>query len=460
MRRPDLLDGVGIAIGASDVALAAISKRLVQVRLRGAKVVPLPPVDQADARRQALVGAVREFVAAHEIDPGHAVLCVPRGDAAVTRVLLPAAAQENLAQVLEYEMENLVPLPRDEIFYDYSVRPLGVERIEVLLVCVPRQTILAYLEALEEAGVRPRAIALPSTALADYVAFCANRTPPGMGFVVESPDATELALFADGRLVASQLLPALDRIGVPAVERSLARQLADELLDAERTSVYRWAARDGRGADVPSLGDANLLELARGHLSAPDEFFATSVPAVLPAVGAALAAVREGVVRLNLLPQEQREAFDEGPTIATWVLLVASLALFLVWGVSAMVKDVMLRREVQTRIEQVAPDVREVKGIQDDIDGLQRQLDILGPNQEGRVTSLLKELTELIPADAYLTTLSLRGSRLQLDGQARAASDIITALEKSKRFKNVTFSSPTTRQGDKERFALTAEVAK
>ena len=43
---------------------------------------------------------------------------------------------------------------------------------------------------------------------------------------------------------------------------------------------------------------------------------------------------------------------------------------------------------------------------------------------------------------------------------ARSASDIITALEKSKRFKNVTFSSPTTKQGDKERFALSAEVPK
>ena len=98
-------------------------------------------------------------------------------------------------------------------------------------------------------------------------------------------------------------------------------------------------------------------------------------------------------------------------------------------------------------------------GLQEEIDHLQRQVEILGA-QDGRVTTLLKELTELIPSDAYLTTLNLRGGRLTLDGQARSASDIITALEKSKRFKNVTFSSPTTRQGDKERFALTAEVLK
>ena len=103
--------------------------------------------------------------------------------------------------------------------------------------------------------------------------------------------------------------------------------------------------------------------------------------------------------------------------------------------------------------------MNEVIGLQEEIDHLQRQVEVLGA-QDGRVTTLLKELTELIPSDAYLTTLNLRGGRLTLDGQARSASDIITALEKSKRFKNVTFSSPTTRQGDKERFALTAEVLK
>jgi general secretion pathway protein L len=125
-----------------------------------------------------------------------------------------------------------------------------------------------------------------------------------------------------------------------------------------------------------------------------------------------------------------------------------------------MVKDAMLRRQVQARLAEVDPDVREVRTIQDDIDALQRQVEILGSTQEGRVTTLLKELTELVPPDAYLTTMALRGGRLTLDGQARSASDIITALEKSKRFKNVAFSSPTTKQGDKERFALTAEVAK
>ena len=91
MRRPDFLDGLGVFVGASDVAIAGVSKRLLQVRLRSTQTVPLPSRDLPADRRQALTNAVRDFIAAHELDPSHAVLCVPRSDAAVTRVLLPAA---------------------------------------------------------------------------------------------------------------------------------------------------------------------------------------------------------------------------------------------------------------------------------------------------------------------------------------------------------------------------------
>jgi Tfp pilus assembly protein PilN len=459
VRRPDFLDGLGVYVGATDVAIAGVSKRLLQVRLREALSLPLPPRDQADARRQALTQAVRDFVATHEIDTSHAVLSVPRSDAAGTRVLLPAAAQENLAQVLEYEMENLVPLPREEIFFDYTVRPLGEERIEVLLVCVPREIINGYLAALEEAGVKPRSIGLPSTALADYVTFCRGDVAAGMGVVVQAVDATEIALFSQGRLVASQLVAGPNASEPAVIERSLQRQLADELFDAEHTQLYRWSLANGHAPEIPMLGEVNLVEMAKGRLATGESEFAPATPAILPAVGAALGAVREGVVRLNLLPTEQREAFDEGPSITTWVLLALSMVLLLTWGAMAIIKDGMLRRDVRASLAAIEPDVNEVMGLQEEIDRLQRQVEILGA-QDGRVTTMLKDLTELIPADAYLTTLNLRGGRLTLDGQARSASDILTALERSKRVKNPTFSSPTTRQGDKERFAITAEVPK
>ena len=103
--------------------------------------------------------------------------------------------------------------------------------------------------------------------------------------------------------------------------------------------------------------------------------------------------------------------------------------------------------------------MKEVKALQNENDDLRRQLQILS-GEEKRVTALLKELSDVIPADAYLTSMNLRGGRLTLDGMARSASDLIAQLEKSKHFKSVSFTSPTTRSGDKDRFSLSAEVVK
>jgi len=460
LKRADFVDGLGIYVGAHQVALAHLHKRFFQVAVRATRTAPLPGADQPDERRQALTRAVAEFTRTRGVDTRRTVLCVPRSEAAFNRVLLPAAAKENLAQVLEYEIENLIPLPREEIYYDYSARDHGDDRLEVLLMCIPRQVVQGYLEALEDATVRPRGIVLASTAIADFVAFCRGDGAGSLGLLVSAPGATEVALLSGGRLLSSQLLPARRLGDTAALERSVARQLADTALLAENVPLYRWELANGAGPDIVLPGDGDLLALARGRLEAPEEFFVSTEPAMLPAVGAALDAVREGTVPVNLLPTEERRGYDEGLSLATVLLVALSALLLLVWGGSALVKDALLRRQLQTQLEAIDPQVRAVKEIQADVDRLQKEIDTLGEGQDPQVTPLVKELTELIPADAHLTGFNLRAGRLTLDGQARSASDLITALGKSKRFKNVNFASPTTKQGDKERFSIVAEVVR
>ncbi len=459
LRRADFLDGLGIYIGPHEVSLAHVVKRFFKVTLRQARVFPLPAVDHPAERRQALAQAVLTFAREHKVDTRRAYLCVPRQEAAFNRVLLPSAARENMAQVLEYELDRLVPLPRDQIYFDFSFRDLGEDRLEVLLMCIPRQVVTAHLEALEDAFVRPRGIVLASTAIADYLAFCRGQAERPVGLLVSAGESVEFALLAKGQLLASQLVPAR-RLTAPAdLTRSLARHLADGAVAAEDVDLYRWELSNGAGPRLPELGDGDLLPLAAGRLEAPPEFFETREPTLLPAVGAALDAVREGSVSVNLLPAEGRRGSEEGLSIATVILVALAGVLLLVWGASALVKDELLRRDVRDQIAAVEPQVREVKALQNEIAELRKQVDILEANSD-RVTVLLKELTDVIPADAYLTTFNLRGDKITLDGFARSASDIITALEKSKHFKGVTFTSPTTRTGDKERFSLVAEIEK
>jgi Tfp pilus assembly protein PilN len=459
LRRADFLDGVGIYVGAHEVALAHVVKRFFSVALRHARIFPLPPPARAAERRQALAQAVLNFAGENRIDTRRAYLCLPRTEAACNRILLPAAAKENLAQVLEYEIEHLVPLPKDQVYFDFSFRPLGTERLEVLLTCIPRDVVRVHLEALEDAFVRPRGIVLTSTAIADYLAFCRGGDGQGaLGLLIGGAEVVELALVSEGRLLASQLLPAARAAAPAELSRSMARQLADGFVAAEDVELYRWELANGAGVALPLLGEGNLAGLAAGRLDAPAEFFEHLEPALLPALGAALDAVREGTVPVNLLPAEGRKRSDEGLSLASVVLVAVLGVLLLVWGGSSLVKNELLRRQVRDQIAAGAPQVRQVKQIEDEIVEMRRQLDIIGGSQDRRATVLMKELSDVVPADAYITSLNLRAGRLTMDGFARSASDLIAALEKSRYFKNVNFTSPTTKTGDKERFSLVAEV--
>jgi general secretion pathway protein L len=453
LRRADFLDGLGIYVGTHEVALAHVSKRFFNVSLKRARTFPLPTADRPAERRQALTQAVLAFVAERRVDTRRAYLCLPREEALFNRVVLPAAARENLAQVLEYELDHLVPLPKDQLFLDWSVRSLGEDRIEVLLMCIPREVVRVYLETLADAFVRPRGIVLASTAIADYLAFCQGGDARGpIGLMIGDGRSVELALLSNGRLVASQLVPA-QQIASPAeLSRSLARQLADGAVAAEEMQLFRWQLANGSGPTLPDVGDGDLVRLASGRLEAPTEFFEARDPAVLDAV-------REGSVPVNLLPTEGRLR-DEGISLTTIVLFALAGVLLLVWGGSALLKDELLRRQLRDELAARAPQVEEAKNAQSEIEDYRHQLEILAPAQERRVTVILKELSDLIPQDAHLTSLNMRQERLTLEGLARSASELVPALDKSKLFRNVSFSSPTTKTGDKERFTLTLEVEK
>ena len=69
---------------------------------------------------------------------------------------------------------------------------------------------------------------------------------------------------------------------------------------------------------------------------------------------------------------------------------------------------------------------------------------------------MLKNLTDVLPADAWLTTLTLDAKGIELVGQAASASTLIPLLENSPRFERVEFSSPVTRGRDKEQFRIRA----
>jgi general secretion pathway protein L len=114
----------------------------------------------------------------------------------------------------------------------------------------------------------------------------------------------------------------------------------------------------------------------------------------------------------------------------------------------------LLNREI-ARLE---PDVRAAEQVVRD---LERKRKLLGTitgieTKALRPLPVLRELTDLMPTDTWLTTLSLDQKGVELTGQAAAASALIPVLENSSRLERVEFASPVTRGREKEQFRIRA----
>jgi len=460
VRRADFLDGLGIYVEAEQVSIAHVTKRLLQVALRRERTYPLAPTSRRPERVQTLTQAVGAFIHERNISSGVVHLCLARQELLLNRLVLPAATRENLRQVLEYEIERVIPLPRGEVFWDYQVRESGggeAGRLAVLIVSVPRRVVTEYVDALEAAGARPKAVVIAASALGDYTAFCRGNLEAPLGVVVQSGADLEVALFAERQLVASHALRG-GRVP-PAVElqQMVRRDLAEVFHPSQLAVEILYATAHGRGAEEAD-GAGELLALANGRLDAPPEFFSHPEPGVLPAVGAALGAVREGVVELNLLPEEHRPGLQEGLFLPL-VLLVAAIVLALVYGGAVIVRDEMTRRSLAREVESLEPQVVAVKKQEGEGRALQAKLDTLTADQSRRMILFVNELTDRLPTDAYLQTFRYRNGRIEIEGFAKRASELIQALENSSMFRNVQFTSPTTQgQAGEERFSIVMEI--
>lgn len=88
------------------------------------------------------------------------VLRLPARRVLSRRVVLPQAAEQNLRQVVGFELDRLTPFTAEKVYYDAHIMDRQTEsrRITVQLSAVPRKVLDPLLEALARLQIRPVAV--------------------------------------------------------------------------------------------------------------------------------------------------------------------------------------------------------------------------------------------------------------------------------------------------------------
>ncbi len=105
-----------------------------------------------------------------------------RNTEVLTRHLsLPASTEENLYEVIQYEMDRYTPFNKDDVYFDYKIEDRNNEKelIKVLLIVVKKEILAPIVNAIEATNVHLRKIDIvdsenPDRNLKDINFFRAN----------------------------------------------------------------------------------------------------------------------------------------------------------------------------------------------------------------------------------------------------------------------------------------------
>ncbi|MFP6662810.1 MAG: PilN domain-containing protein [Deltaproteobacteria bacterium] len=457
LTRLDFLDGLGIAIAETSVSLVHLRKRLMAVSLLAHRRVELP--EAGDERRQALSAAVRAFVSETEAPTDRAYISLPRSLALSTRLSVPVAARADLEQVVDFELERLLPLARDEVFFDYLVREKG-DKLDLRILALPRTTVNDLLATFELAGLRPRSLVVTPVALADALAFAGEDAEAPLALVVHGGGRGEIDLFQNEALLASSVFTAGELAGAEQAQQRARGEAAAAGLPSDGLRVVEL----GGGADAPAAESrveaTKLLDAVLGNMTVAESARDGIEPALLPALGVGLSAVRESSLSLNMLPAEERGGSEEGAPVVTFFLASVLALVTTVWLLGAMVQDFRIERHLKSELVALEPQLRQVRAEEAESRDLADKIRLLARGEQALATFYLQELTEIVPKDAYLNTFRMRNGKIELEGFAKEASELIPAIDKSRHFSNPQFTSPVTKvQNNEERFSLSTKVA-
>jgi Tfp pilus assembly protein PilN len=436
------------------LALVLLGDRLVAASVDGAKV----EMFLVDSEQPATT--LRAELDQRRLAVRTVALGLPRGAVTVKPIELPDVGGE-LRDMVQFELERHVPFPTDDASFDFLELPAEADGAgaasaarRVLIVVADRRVVDGALRLAEDAHLRPISL---TVAAHDLQALVPSRIRGHVVWIHRVAETMALLFVADGQIVLSRSVATGDDEVIAAeIERSLA-------VTRWRTVDAIWVSGDDEAPDAGAATPRALLGMA---VTPPP--YTARARALLAQVGGApvgaaqlALAVAVGARRappLQLLPLRLRPRRLTRPQL----MAVGAVAAAVVLGVTALViPGYRENRRLSTINRRIAALDGEVRTVEQTLQELERKRRLLATIQSLDSTAVrplpvLRELTELLPNDAWLTTVSLDPKGMELTGQAAAASALIPLLENSPRLERAEFASPVTRGRDKEQFRIRA----
>ncbi|NCG26036.1 MAG: type IV pilus assembly protein PilM [Verrucomicrobiales bacterium] len=253
----------------SIVTLDIVSQRVTMARFSLSKgslilhdyayryLVGDPAADSA--RIPQVSAAIKELASTLKLS-GSDVYYTISGHAVFTRfVSLPNLQGSELDQLVEFEAQQNVPFPIEEVTWAYQPVSSSGEEVEVLLVAIKNEAIDEINEAVEDGSLVGRGVDVAPVALCNAFKFSYPETE-GAALLIDVGARTTDLIYIEGKRIYTRSVP----VGGAAASSAIAKEFDMSFADAEERKMQDgFVSLGGAAADHEDPGIAAMSKVIR-----------------------------------------------------------------------------------------------------------------------------------------------------------------------------------------------------
>ena len=254
---------------------------------------------QESTREAAMIKALEEILADKSFSSKKISICAPGFHVFSKFVKLPPVDATKVTQIIQYEAQQNVPFPLDDVVWDYQI--LGTSAggdLEVLLVAIKTDVVEGLFRAGETVGLRPQIVDVSPAALCNAFRFNYGDID-GCTMVLDiGAKTSNLLFFEKGRVYSRSI-----NIGANSITQDFAHESKLGFAEAEAVKVEKGFVSLGGAYEEPDDPQAAAISkiarqvMTRLHIqvnqtvqfyrgqqggSAPQRLFLSGGASVLP----------------------------------------------------------------------------------------------------------------------------------------------------------------------------------
>lgn len=227
---------LGLDIGSQTIKYVEVKKAGKLPQLLSYGILPAPSrgiLSESSIDQQAVVETIKKLLHDGGVKTKEATLALPEAKVFTRVIEVPVLSEKELANSIQWEAEQYIPLRLEEVFMDFSIlrevtNKEGIKKLEVLLIAAPKGLVAKYQSITELSGLTP--IALETDILSASRALVpGGAQAPAVMVMNIGASTTSFAILRGGVIALTRAI----EIGGTTMMRAIAQEFGFEPLQAE-----------------------------------------------------------------------------------------------------------------------------------------------------------------------------------------------------------------------------------